>query len=50
MIKFYVHLVAECRYFPGGLIELKWAIQGSLGTLGPREIKKKKDAFVCAQF
>jgi hypothetical protein len=43
-------LVTECRYFSGGLIELKFAIRGSLGTLGPREIKKKKDAFVCAKF
>jgi hypothetical protein len=36
--------------FSGGLIELKCAIRGSLGSLGPREIKKKKDAFVCFQF
>ena len=48
MIKFYVHLVTECRYFSGGLIELKCAIRGSLGSLGPREIKKKKDTFVSA--
>jgi hypothetical protein len=43
-------LVTECRYFSGGLIELKCAIRGSLGSLGPREIKKKKDAFGCFQF
>ena len=42
--------MTECRYFSGGLIELKCAIRGSLGSLGPREIKKKKDAFVCFQF
>jgi hypothetical protein len=40
----------EGRYFSGGLIELKCGIRGSLGILGPLEIKKKKDAFVCAQF
>jgi hypothetical protein len=36
--------VTEYRYFLGGLIELKCAtcIRGSLGTLGPREIKKKR--------
>jgi hypothetical protein len=50
MIKFWGHLVAECRDISGGLIELKCAIRGSFGILGPREIKKKMDAFVCAQF
>ena len=34
--------MTECRYFSGGLIELKCAIRGSLGSLGPREIKKKE--------
>jgi hypothetical protein len=42
MKKFYVHLVTECRYFSGGLIELKCAIRGSFGILGPRVIKKKE--------
>ena len=35
--------MTECRYFSGGLIELKGAIRGSLGTLGPREIKKEEE-------
>ena len=35
-------LVTECRYVSGGLIELKCAIRGSLGSLGPREMKKKE--------
>ena len=34
--------MTECRYFSGGLIELKCAIRGSLGSLGPREIKKRR--------
>jgi hypothetical protein len=43
-------LRTECRYLSGRLIELKCAIRGSSGSLGPREIKKKKDAFACSQF
>jgi hypothetical protein len=40
--------VTECLYFSGGLIELKCAVRGRFETLGPREIKKKKGAFVHA--
>jgi hypothetical protein len=41
-------LVTECRYVSGGLIELKCAIRGSLGSLGPREMKKKRRMHVSA--